>query len=136
MKKHIFVCTIILIVGLLIGFTTGFYIAKNKAEVQTHNEVVRALHKMSDELLSATASFYANNAYSVSGQHYPDAVTKVESTVWFVSQFLENYTDYRNRNGLRFSVETEKMLKDGRAIPEPSNKEYYHMEILSKAKYK
>lgn len=128
MKKQIFFYIAFLVIGLVGGYLAGWIITKNKMEVEAHDNVVRELSEMSDDLQGAAAEWYAEHAFNVRGELFEQGSyyrNSADQTLYFVAKFLSNYSDYRQRNGKRFTVEAEKEIRNGKAYPLPSNKEYF-----------
>lgn len=128
MKKQILLCTGLLIIGLAVGYLSGWLISKNKMQVEVYDNAVHALSEMSEDLQDATAEWYAKSAYNIRGELFEKGTyyrSCADRTLYFVANFLSNYTDYRQRKGNRFTIKSEKEIRAGRAIPIPSNTEYY-----------
>ena len=128
MKKQILLCTSLLAVGLAVGYLSGWIVSKHKMQVEVHDNAVRALSEMSEDLQDATAEWYAKSAYNIRGDLFEKGTyyrSYADQTLYFVATFLSNYTDYRQRKDYRFTIKSEKEIRAGRAIPIPSNTEYY-----------
>lgn len=97
-------------------------------QVESHDNVVRELSEMSKDLQDATVEWYAKNAYNLSGELFKQGTfyrSSSDQTLYFVANFLSNYSDYRQRNGKKFTVKDEKDIRNGKAFPMPSNSEYF-----------
>lgn len=128
MKKQFLLCVGLLVVGLAVGYLSGWLVSKHKMQVEVHDTAVRALSEMSKDLQDATAEWYAKSAYNIRGELFEKGTyyrSYADQTLYFVANFLSNYTDYRQRKGNRFTIKSEKEIRAGNAIPMPSNTEYY-----------
>lgn len=130
MKKQL-IYAIILIGGLVCGGIAGSLITKNYMQNKNHDNIVEELNRMSKVLQEQTAEFYASNAYNVYGELLTDELWEngSEVTINFIADFLSSYNYYLINNGLRYTIETEKDIRNGKAIPQASNKEHYINKI-------
>ena len=125
--KNKLLCIGFIALGLVGGYIAGWLMTKNKMKVEVHDLVVKELTEMSNDLQNAAANFYAGRAYNAYGDYFESGYFRetADPTIYFVATFLSNYSDYRQRKGKLFTVEEEKEIRNGKAVPRPSNMEYF-----------
>lgn len=136
MKKRILFYIVLLVIGLSGGYLAGWIITNNKMQVEAHDNVVRELSELSKDLQDAAAEWYAGRAYNIRGELFEKGIycrDCADQTVYFVAEFLSSYSDYRQINGKLFTFKEEQDIRSGKAIPTPSNKEYFLQVIKTDA---
>ena len=129
MKNQLFPKLLFLVLGLIGGYFIGSTITKNEMEEKTHDAVVIELSQVADEIQNAATDYYSKCAYNYLGEFLgntnPVALENAESVRWFISDFLEKFNENRKSKSKLFTIESEKEIREGNAIPMPYNRDYF-----------